>query len=144
TRTEDFRETSRLLSSLDRWPAITEIEQPALRSGRRLTGRAHTVRSTRIPARSHRVNFSENQWESTWEYGNRTGFLHDLQESSERMRAKATLAPSGARATLVPCHGGRSRGVRPPDVISPFSDTAPQEPPRADATAPHVVGRHAS
>src|SRR5215472_13708041 len=32
TRTEDFRETSRLLSSLDRWPAITEIEQPDLRS----------------------------------------------------------------------------------------------------------------
>src|SRR5262249_2937546 len=32
TRTEDLRETSRLLSSLDLWPAITEIERPDLRS----------------------------------------------------------------------------------------------------------------
>jgi len=36
------------------------------------------------------------QWESMWEYGNRPGFLRDLQESSETMRAKATLARGGA------------------------------------------------
>src|SRR5215471_15893758 len=31
TRTEDFRETSRLLSSLDRWPATTDIKDAQLR-----------------------------------------------------------------------------------------------------------------
>ena len=130
TRTEDFRETSRLLSSLDQWPAITEIEQPDLRSWPRLTGRAHTVRSTRIPARSHRVNLSENpvgiDFGITWEYGNRTGFLRDLQESSERMRAKATLAPPAAIAPRVaagPLTSSAILGHRPP-----------RSPPRADAT----------
>jgi len=86
-----------------RWlwgPAITEIEEPDLRSCPRLTGRAHTVRSTRIPARSHRVNLSEHpvgiDVGITWEYGNRTGFLHDLQESSERM--SATFRQRGQRS----------------------------------------------
>ena len=62
--------------------------------------------------------------EITWEYGNRTGFPRDLQQSSERMRAKATLAPSG---------GDRpASSRRPPDVIchsqTPAPPGAPQEP----------------
>ena len=42
------------------------------------------------------ARYLRTQWESMWEYGNRPGFLRDLQESSETMRAKATLARGGA------------------------------------------------